>query len=62
MQLQNAKAKFEQQGIRLAAISYDSQASLIDFAKRHNIEFPLRPIRIPRSFAALTFSIQKPTV
>lgn len=41
MQLQNAKAKFEQQGIRLAAISYDSQAILIDFAKRHNIEFPL---------------------
>ena len=41
MQLQNAKAKFEQQGIRLAAISYASQAILIDFAKRHNIEFPL---------------------
>jgi len=41
VQLQNAKAKFEQQGIRLAAISYDSQAILIDFAKRHNIEFPL---------------------
>ena len=41
MQLQNTKAKFEQQGIRLAAISYDSQAILIDFAKRHNIEFPL---------------------
>jgi hypothetical protein len=41
VQLQNAKAKFEQQGIRLAAISYDSQAILIDFSKRHNIEFPL---------------------
>jgi hypothetical protein len=41
VQLQNAKAKFEQQGIRLTAISYDSQAILLDFAKRHNIEFPL---------------------
>jgi hypothetical protein len=41
VQLQNAKAKFDQRGIRLAAISYDSQAILIDFAKRHNIEFPL---------------------
>jgi alkyl hydroperoxide reductase subunit AhpC len=41
VQLQNAKAKFEQQGIKLAAISYDSQAILMDFAKRHNIEFPL---------------------
>jgi hypothetical protein len=41
VQLQNAKAKFEQQGIRLAAISYDSQAILADFAKRYNIEFPL---------------------
>jgi len=41
VQLQNAKAKFEQQGIRLAAISYDNQAILADFAKRHNVEFPL---------------------
>ena len=41
MQLQNAKAKFDQQGLRLAAISYDSQAILTDFAKRHEIEFPL---------------------
>ena len=41
MQLQNAKAKFEQQGLKLAAISYDSQAILTDFAKRHKIEFPL---------------------
>lgn len=41
MQLQSAKTKFEQQGIKLAAISYDSQAVLTNFAKRHNIEFPL---------------------
>ncbi len=41
MQLQNAKERFEKRGIKLAAISYDSQAILLDFAERHNIEFPL---------------------
>jgi len=41
VQLQNVKAKFEQQGIKLAAISYDNQAILADFAKRHQIDFPL---------------------
>jgi len=41
VQLQNAKERFEKQGIKLAAISYDSPAILLDFAKRHNIEFPL---------------------
>jgi len=41
VQLQNAKQRFEAQGLRLAAISYDSPAILKDFAERHNIEFPL---------------------
>ena len=41
MQLQNAKQRFEAQGIKLAAISYDSPAILKDFADRHKIEFPL---------------------
>jgi hypothetical protein len=41
VQLQNAKQKFEGQGLRLAAISYDSPAILKDFADRHKIEFPL---------------------
>jgi len=41
VQLQNAKARFEAQGIKLAAISYDSPAILKDFAERHKIEFPL---------------------
>ena len=41
MQLQGAKGNFEKQGIKLAAISYDSQAILMDFAMRHHIEFPL---------------------
>ncbi len=41
MQLQNAKQRFEAQGIKLAAISYDSPAILRDFANHHKIEFPL---------------------
>ena len=41
MQLQNAKERFEKQGLHLAAISYDSPAILKDFAKRHKIEFPM---------------------
>lgn len=56
MQLQNAKARFELQGLRLAAISYDSQAILADFAKRHKIEFPLLAdpdSRVIRSFNVL---------
>jgi len=56
VQLQNAKAKFEQQGIKLAAISYDSQAILADFARRHNIEFPLladADSKVIRSFNVL---------
>ncbi len=51
MQLQNAKEKFEKQGLYLAGISYDSLAILKDFAKRHKIEFPL---------LALTSLTQKP--
>ena len=34
-------ARFEQQGIRLAAISYDSEAILKHFADRRSITFPL---------------------
>jgi len=41
VQLQNAKQRFEAQGLKLAAISYDSPAILKDFAQRHKIEFPL---------------------
>ena len=56
MQLQNAKQRFEKQGIKLAAISYDSPAILKDFAVRHKIEFPLLPdpdSRIIRNFNVL---------
>jgi hypothetical protein len=41
VQLQNAKQRFEKQGIKLVAISYDSSAILSDFAARQKIEFPL---------------------
>ena len=41
MQLQGAKKRFEAQGLKLAAISYDSPAILKDFAERHGIDFPL---------------------
>jgi AhpC/TSA family protein/cytochrome c biogenesis DsbD-like protein len=41
VKLQGAKQRFEAQGIKLAAISYDSPAILKDFADRHKIEFPL---------------------
>jgi peroxiredoxin len=41
VQLQNAKQRFEAQGIRIAAASYDSPAILADFAKRQNLEYPL---------------------
>jgi AhpC/TSA family/Disulphide bond corrector protein DsbC len=39
--LQSAKTRFEEQGIKLAAISYDSEAILKYFADRQRIDFPL---------------------
>ena len=41
MQLQNAKSRFEAQGIKLAAVSYDSAAILKDFTDRQKIDFLL---------------------
>jgi peroxiredoxin len=41
IQLQSAKARFEKQGLKLAGISYDSEAILKFFADRRKIEFPL---------------------
>jgi hypothetical protein len=41
VQLQNAKQRFEAQGLKLAAISYDSPVILKEFGGRHKIEFPL---------------------
>src|SRR5712692_3270691 len=41
IQLQSAKARFEEQGLKLAGVSYDSEAILKFFADRRKIEFPL---------------------
>jgi hypothetical protein len=41
VQLQNASQKFKAQGVGIAAVSYDSEGILRDFAKRHGITFPL---------------------
>src|SRR5258708_34707196 len=41
VQLQQAQQGFKDQGIGLAAISYDSEAILQDFAERQHITFPL---------------------
>ena len=55
MQLQNAKERFEKQGLGLAAISYDSAAILKDFAKRHKIGFPL--LADPNSQVIRSFNV-----
>ena len=55
MQLQNAKQRFESQGLKLAAISYDSPAILKDFADRHKIEFPL--LADPNSEVIRSFNV-----
>lgn len=41
MQLQSAIARFEKQGVKLAAMSYDSEEILRYFADGHKIEYPL---------------------
>jgi len=55
VQLQNAKQRFEAQGLKLAAVSYDSPAILKDFAERHKIEFPL--LADPNSEVIRTFNV-----
>ena len=39
--MQAAKSRFESQGIKVAALSYDTEAILKDFTQRRNIEIPL---------------------
>ncbi len=55
MQLQNAKERFEKRGLSLAAISYDSAPILMDFAKRHKIEFPM--LADPNSQVIRSFNV-----
>ena len=59
--MQDAKQRFEKQGIKLAAISYDSTAILKDFADRHKIDFPLLgdpDSEVIRSFQVLNLEAQ----
>jgi hypothetical protein len=58
VQLQAAKKRFESQGIKLAAISYDSQAILKDFADRQGIDFPL--LADPKSEIIRNFNVLNP--
>lgn len=39
--MQGAREKFQQEGLGLAAISYDTEAILADFTQRHRIDYPL---------------------
>jgi len=55
VQLQTAKKRFEAQGLKLAAISYDSPAILKDFAERHGIDFPL--LADPKSEIIRSFKV-----
>jgi hypothetical protein len=55
VQLQNAKERFEKQGLYLAAISYDSPAILIDFGKRHKIKFAM--LADPNSQVIRSFNV-----
>lgn len=55
MQLQSAKQRFEAQGLKLAAISYDSTAILKDFAERYKINFPL--LADPNSVVIRKFNV-----
>jgi hypothetical protein len=58
VQLQNAKQRFEAQGIKLAAISYDSPAILKDFADRHKIDYPL--LADPESKIIASYGVLNP--
>ncbi len=53
--MQNAREKFRQEGIGLAAISYDSEAILRDFTQRHRIEYPL--IADPKSEVIRSYGV-----
>ena len=41
MELEQSRASFEGNGLRIAAVSYDSQQTLAEFARKHGIGFPL---------------------
>jgi peroxiredoxin len=55
VQLQGAIPRFEKQGVKLAAISYDSEEILKYFADRHKIEYPL--LADPESKTIQTYGV-----
>lgn len=58
MQLQQAKREFEAKGIRVASITYDSQAILKSFADRKGITYPM--LSDPQSQIIRAFGILNP--
>lgn len=65
VQLQQAAQRFKQHGIGLAAISYDSQAILKDFAERKHITYPLLAdpqVEIIRAYHVLNPQVTLPGV
>jgi AhpC/TSA family/Disulphide bond corrector protein DsbC len=56
--LQSAAQRFEKQGIKLAAISYDNEEILKFFADRHKIEYPL--LADPNSVTIRAYGVFNP--
>ena len=60
--MENEKKKFESQGLKVAALSYDSGALLADFARRKAITYPLLAdpdSRVIRAFGILNENFPK---
>jgi hypothetical protein len=58
--LEQSRGLIEREGVRLAAISYDSQGTLHDFAEKYKIGFPLLSdagSAVIRSFGIFNFNI-----
>ena len=56
--MQNAVPRFEKQGVKFAAISYDSEEILKYFADRHKIEYPM--LADPDSKIIQAYSVLNP--
>lgn len=58
--MEQSRAAIEKQGVRIAAVSYDSQEKLRDFSQQHQIGFPLlsdRDSAVIRGFGILNTNI-----
>jgi alkyl hydroperoxide reductase subunit AhpC len=56
--LQAAREEFQKQGLGVAAISYDTEPILQDFAKRHDVQFPL--LADPKSQIIRAYGVLNP--